>query len=296
MPHRVLSRWLPRMVCEGRESLDRVASDTFQRAPGWVLGPGFFSGLLAVIGGPDPRKLESRTAVDEIVGAHTESVLRTPTAPPGPRWIEVSRWEDLVKASRFMGRPILQLDDGTRAPEQPLFYVPDGPQSYVFDFQREGVRASNSGGYALPTAPAAPAVIEPPKPAPPRPIERKEIPPLREPTPPEPSEPLDEVAESPVGEASDPAEAVIEQYLGPDLDETEAGEEPPPKNRVESEIRGMIHDVLVKLRNVPAGSTRFEEASYHVQRALELLHAGRYGSSQIEVNRASRLVHDAHRK
>ncbi len=296
MPHRVLRTRTLRRACEGREALDRVAPGTIHMARRVVLGVGLVSGLLAVIGKPDPRRSESRSAIEDIVGAQSESVLLTPTAPPGPRWIEVSRWEDLVKASRFMGRPILRLDDGSRTPDQPLFYVPDGPQSYIFDFQREGVRVSNAGGYALSTVPEVPAVVEPPAPVSPRPPERREIPPLNEPATPEPLAPPYDEAETPTGEAVDRAEEVVEQYLGPEIGATDGTEEGPAKNKVEVEIRGMVHDVLVKLRNIPAGSNRFEEASYHVQRALELLRSGRYGSAQIEVNRALRLVHDAHRK
>lgn len=296
MPHRVLLPRTPRRACEGREALDRVAPGTFRMAQRIVLAVGMVSGLLAFIGKPDPRKIESRSPVEEIVGPQSESVLLTPTAPPGPRWIEVSRWEDLVKASRFMGRPILRLDDGSRTPDEPLFYVPDGPQSYIFDFQREGVRVSNAGGYALSTVPEVETEVEPPGPVPPRPPERRETPSLNEPLAPEPLVPPDEELETPPREASDRAQEVIEQYLGPEIGEAGGMEEAPAKNKVDVEIREMIHDVLVKLRNVPAGSNRFEEASYHVQRALELLRLGRYGSAQIEVNRAMRLVHDSHRK
>ncbi len=142
------------------------------------------AGILAAVGSPGTRKNDPKSPVDEIVGANNEAVLLTRTAPPGRRVIEVSRWEDLVKAADIMGRPILRLDDGTRSPDQPLFYIPDGPQSYVFDFQREGVNVSKSGGYA-PSPVAAPAAPSPML-SPPEPMERIEPLPAYEPIAPEP--------------------------------------------------------------------------------------------------------------
>jgi hypothetical protein len=290
--HGVLRRSTPRAPREGREALDRVTPGTFRLVQRVAVPMGLLSGVLAFVGATTPRKSDPRSAVSEIVGPHSESVLLTPTAPPGPRWIEVSRWEDLVKASRFMGRPILRLYDGTRTPEQSLFYVPDGPQSYVFDFQRTGLRPSTSGGYSLSPAPETTVAEPTPVPVAPRPPERRELPAIDEPTLPEPSL-GGEVASVPLPpEEPTSVDEVVEEYLGPEVDETAGEEGLPAKNRVEQEIRGMIHDVLVKMRGLPAGSHRLEEASYHVQRGLELLRQGRYGSAQIEVNRATRLVHE----
>jgi hypothetical protein len=255
------------------------------------------AGLFAVTGTPGRRKSDpgTGTSVDEIVGPNTESVLLTRTAPPGPRWIEVSRWEDLVKASRFMGRPILRLDDGTRSRDQPLFYVPDGPQSYVFDFQRDGVNISTSGAYAPAPTPEAPVSPEPVPPSTLQPLEQTATPPAEELLLPEPPSPPD-IATRPTPEVpSVPADKVVEQYLGPEVREPEETTGFPGKNKVEREIREMIHDVLVGLQKLPPGSGRVEQGTYHVQRALELLRMGRYGSAQIEVNRAARLVQDSER-
>jgi hypothetical protein len=254
------------------------------------------AGIFAVTGNLGRRKNDPRSSVDDIVGPNTESVLLTRTAPPGPRWIEVSRWEDLVKASRFMGRPILRLDDGTRSLDQPLFYVPDGPQSYVFDFQREGVNVSTSGAYAPAATPEAPVS---PEPAPPSTLESPERmvpPPADERLLPEPPAPPPDTAAVPVTETTAVStDTVVDQYLGPEVAEPESAVEFPGKNKVEREIRGMIHDVLVGLQKLPPGSGRVEQGTYHVQRALELLRLGRYGSAQIEVNRAARLVQDTQR-
>ena len=270
-----------------------VSPDAFRVSRRIAAEAMILTGVLAIVGTPRPRKNEPRSAVDDIIGPHTESVLLTRTAPPGPRLIEVSRWEDLVKASAFMGRPILRLDDGTRSADQPLFYVPDGPQSYVFDFQREGVHASKSGGYVLPPEPVAaeslaPAIPEPPERIEPSPADERPLP--------EPARLPDATAGPLPDEKPSPGDEVVEQYLGPDVAEPEGAAGLPGKNRVEREIRGMIQAAVVGLRNLPVGSSRKEEGTYHVQRALELLQLGRYGSAQIEVNRAARLLQEPHRK
>jgi hypothetical protein len=207
----------------------------------------------------------------------------------------VSRWEDLVKASRFMGRPILRLDDGSRSFDQPLFYIPDGPQSYVYDFQQEGVNPANSAGYALARTSGAATVSESPTSPIPESLEPVEPSPAEEPPVPEaPHRP--ESATFPVSGAKvDSRDRAVEQYLGPDIPESIAPTESAEKNGVELEIRKMIRDVVRGLQKLPPSSERLEEGTYHVQRAVELLQAGRYGSAQIEVNRAVRIVADAPR-
>jgi hypothetical protein len=273
-----------------------VSRDALRFVRGEFIGPEILAVVLAAVGSGSPRKGDRVSAVEEVIGPHSESVLLTRTAPPGPRWIEVNRWEDLVRASRFMGRPILRLDDGTRTVDQPLFYIPDGPQSYVYDFQREGVKTSTSGGYMVPPAPATPTVTE-------------SVPTLTS----EPSAPVEPASDgdsvlpepalrgaapvvSPPQEAPVVSDLVVDQYLGPDVREPEAGGEIFARNTVEQDIRAMIRDVLVSLRKLPAGSRRVEEGSYHLQRAMELLREGRYGSAQIEVNRAQRLAREGHRE
>jgi hypothetical protein len=272
-----------------------VSSDAVDLSRRIAAGAALLTGVLAVVGPPGPRKAGPRSTVDDVVGANTEVVLLTRTTPPGPRWIEVSRWDDLVKASRFMGRPILRLDDGTRDPDQPLFYVPDGPQSYVFDFQREGIRASTSGGYALPPEPKAPVTAEPPAPAAPELPEWAEPPPAderRQPTPPRPSSaPTGSLRE----ERSIPTDEAVEQLLGPVFPDADRVTGSPDTARVEREIREMIHHVLVVLRHLPSSSEVVGPGTEHIQRALELLRLGRYGSAQIEVNRAARLVVEDHK-
>ena len=267
----------------------------FSRLRRIAVGPGLVTGVLALVGKLPPRKGEPRSAVDEVIGSNTESVLLTRTAPPGPRWIEVSRWEDLVKASRFMGRPILRLDDGTRSLDEPLFYVPDGPQSYVFDLQREGVNTSTSGGYARTPGPETPVSTESLTPATPEPAERNETPPADERLLPTPARPPDAAAVPVWDEISIPSDEIVEKYLGPNVREPEDAAGPPGAAKVEWEIREMIRHVLVVLRNLPATSDQIEPGTYHIQRAMELLQRGRYGSAQIEVNRAARLLLEDHR-
>ncbi|MGA7861579.1 MAG: hypothetical protein WCB19_06950 [Thermoplasmata archaeon] len=259
-----------------------------------VAGAALLTGVLAIVGTPRRRKDEPRSAVDEVIGAHTESVLLTRTAPPGPRWIEVSQWDDLVKASRFMGRPILRLEDGTRSPDQPLFYVPDGPQSYVYDFQEKGVNASKSGGYVLPTAPEEPVTVESLTPLSPEPPETIEPPPAGERLLREPARRAEATTVPVPDEMPIPNDDVVEQYLGPNVREPEGAAESFDATKVEGEIREMIYHVVAVLRNLPISSDRIGPGTLHVQRAVELLRRGRYGSAQIEVNRAARLLVEDH--
>ncbi|MGC2288633.1 MAG: hypothetical protein WA688_02085 [Thermoplasmata archaeon] len=274
-----------------------MSTDVFSLPRRLALGAHVLAGVLTIVGAPRPRKNEPSSAVSEVIGRNNESVLLTRTAPPGPRWIEVSRWEDLVKASRFMGRPILRLDDGTRSTDQPLFYVPDGPQSYVFDFQREAVNASTSGGYALPPPPEAPqpTPTESLTPATPELPEWAEPPPPAERFVPTPTRPPSATAVPVLDGRSIPTDEVVEQYLGPIDDDLEGPTGPQDAVRVEREIREMIHHVLVVLRGLPSSSELVAPGTRHIERALELLRLGRYGSAQIEVNRAARLVVEDHR-
>jgi hypothetical protein len=259
-----------------------------------AVGAGLVTSFLAFVGKPSPRKGESRSAGDEVTGPNAESVLLTRTAPPGTRWIELSRWEDLVKASRFMGRPILRLDDGTRSLDQPLFYVPDGPQSYVFDLQREGLNASTSGGYAPAPVPEAAVSTESLTPTGPETAEWDETPPADERLLPAPDRRPGPTAVPPPEEVSLPSDETVEQYLGPDVREPEGAAGAPEATKVEREIREMIYHVLAVLRNLPPSSDQVGPGTVHIQRALELLRRGRYGSAQIEVNRAARLLLEEH--
>ncbi|MCI4351822.1 MAG: hypothetical protein L3K14_00305 [Thermoplasmata archaeon] len=259
--------------------LRRLAADT-----------GLLSVVLALVEPPGSRRANSRPAVDEIIGQRTEAILLTRTAPPGPRWIEVSRWEDLVKASDFMGRPILRLDDGTRSSDQPLFYIPDGPQSFVFDFRTEDRTTSISGAYALPPQAAEAPLEDPPArsalPVPPRSAAPPAYSTVPTATTSRPSAPVP--ADPPVSKA--PIDDLVEQYLGPNVPDPEGPVAPLAAAHVEREIRGMINDLLSKLRDVPPSSNRLESGTYHVERAIDLLRFARYGQAQIELNRAARLI------
>ncbi len=73
---------------------------------------------------------------------------------------------------------------------------------------------------------------------------------------------------------------------------TEGSTIPSSVSQLDRDIREMIQQVLEGLRSLPASSGRLEQGTYYIQKALGLLDLGRYGSAQIEVNRAARLVRE----
>jgi hypothetical protein len=254
---------------------------------------GILAGVFALVGTPRDRKRGPRSATDEVDGARAESVLLTRTAPPRPRWIEVSRWEDLVKASHIMGRPILRLEDGTRDPEQPLFYIPDGPQSYVLDYGRKPVSVSTSGGYLVPVSPP-----QPPEPIPavhpaPEPAVPEATPSLEEPRPARTPPTGKRVAEATPVLVPVPEDETVDRLLGPDVPDPVELERSEDARRVEEETRENIQRVIDVLRELPPSSDRLKRGKYHVQIAVKLFRAGRYGSARIELNRAARIIQEA---
>ncbi len=258
-PQRGVTRRQPSRHLRGSgRSRIAVSPGAFGFARRLVAGAALLTGVLAIVGTPRRRKDEPRSAVDEVIGAHTESVLLTRTAPPGPRWIEVSQWDDLVKASRFMGRPILRLEDGTRSPDQPLFYVPDGPQSYVYDFQEKGVNASKSGGYVLPTAPEEPVTVESLTPLSPEPPETIEPPPAGERLLREPARRAEATTVPVPDEMPIPNDDVVEQYLGPNVREPEGAAESFDATKVEGEIR----EIDLPRRRRPSEPAHFERPDW----------------------------------
>jgi len=242
----------------------------------WVIG------LLGAVH-PPGRKTDAGGTIDEIVQPWAVSIVDTPTPPMGPRRIDVDRWEDLLRAAELLGRPILRLHGGEGGPEGRLFYVADGPQSYVFGFTGGSLNVARSGAYAPQVSPIAPTV---PLPAP------EEERPEPTPTPaPEPLRPVFPVTRQPPSippVVPDAADAL----LGPDLPEKVGEGELPSATVVERRIREMIHELLADFRKLPPSSDRLELGTEHIQRAVDMLHLGRYGIAQIELNKAARLLRE----
>jgi hypothetical protein len=238
-------------------------------------------GLVSVVTTPE-RKSEGRAAIDEVIHPWAVSIVETPTPPSVAHRIYVTHWEDLLRAAELLGRPILRLQGGEGGPDASLFYVADGPQSYVFGFGGAPVGIGRSGAYAPPNPPTVlPVPSEPEIPEPelapstlPEPVlnPTDRAPPAPRPIPP------------PV--VPDPADAL----LGPEI----IGERPegdlPSATIVERRIREMIHELLADFRKLPASSDRLELGTEHIQRAIDMLHLGRYGIAQIELNKAARLL------
>jgi hypothetical protein len=246
-------------------------------------------GLVGVVV-PSGRKSPGRDAIDDAIQPWANSIVDTPTPPSVSHRINLSRWEDLLHTAELLGRPILRLNGGEGGAEGRIFYVADGPQSYVFGFGGLPVNVTKSGAYAPPAPPVpipsplpspeeAPAELDLPEPAPvapsrPRPPAR---PPVVEPVPtPTPAPPAE----------IDPADAL----LGPELPERLSDADLPSGTVVERRIREMIHELLVGFRKLPASSDRLELGTEHIQRAIDMLHLGRYGIAQIELNKAARLL------
>lgn len=246
------------------------------------------------------RSSDRRRSVDDVVHPWALAIVDTPTPPTSSRRIDVSRWEDLLRAAELLGRPILRLRGGEGGIDGRLFYVADGPQSYVFGFEGTPVDVSRSGAYAPRAPEVLPALpLDLPPPAPARPV-------LPEPvTPPTPSAPAPSPAPSvkappavevepapqppvPAPAETDPADA----WLGPEIAEPVAESDLPSATVVERRIREMIHELLADFRKLPPSSDRLELGTEHVQRAIDMLHLGRYGVAQIELNKATRILRE----
>jgi hypothetical protein len=225
--------------------------------------------------------------IDSKVHSWAVAIVDTPTPPEGPRRIELSRWEDLLHASELLGRPILRLRGGEGGPEGRLFYVADGAQNYVFDFRTEPVNVTQSGAYASRNPPVrVPAATPPPAPdagAVPL-LEAPAVltrlrPPLVQPLP---------VPRAPAPPVPDVTDAGQEA----DRDSHFADSDLPSSTVVERRIREMIHELLNEYRRLPASSDRLELGTEHIQRAVDMLHLGRYAAAQTELNRAAHILLD----
>ncbi|MCI4347236.1 MAG: hypothetical protein L3J97_01290 [Thermoplasmata archaeon] len=235
-------------------------------------------GLVSVLTNPERLRGEVKT-IDEVIHPWAVSILDTLTPPTGQRRIDVNRWEDLLRASELLGRPILRLRGGEGGEEGSLFYVADGPQSYVFGFKEAPVNVSRSGAYAAPLT-AWPALVSPP---PESPVTQEAT--YRPAIPPRATRTIPSRV-SPVPPTPDP----VETFLGPEVPDPVPEAELPSATVVERRIREMIHELLADFRELPPSSEHLERGMEHVQRAIDMLHLGRYGVAQIELNKASRLL------
>ncbi len=241
-------------------------------------------------GGPDT--LEPRGGTRDTRGQpfHPSSVTLvdtlTPPAPVGR--IDLSHWEDLVRASELLGRPILRVKGRGGRSDGQLYYVADGPHSYVFDFRESSVDVSRSGAYTAPAPPVRVGVPPPPKapvaPAP-EPERRRTTSPLPRP-PVVRALPVAAIPPPAVPDLSSPGREAewSERGLGTDL---------PSSTVVERRIREMIHELLNEFRKLPASSDELELGTEHIQRAVDMLHLGRYDLAQAELDKASKFLQEA---
>ncbi len=80
-----------------------------------------------------PRGNGSRSpSIEEIVKPYREVIVGT-TTPPAATRIEVRSWEDLIRVSDTLGKPILRFALPGALPGH-TFYVRDGSTNYVFEF------------------------------------------------------------------------------------------------------------------------------------------------------------------
>jgi hypothetical protein len=245
--------------------------------------PGFIPSVLALVGvlANSERARDEKEAIDEVIHPWAGSIVDTPTPPTGPRRIDVRRWEDLLHAAELLGRPILRLHGGEGGADGRLFYVADGPQSYVFGFNGGSVSTAKSGAFA----PATPTPTAEPTDTTKTAVKAEQSPPSR----PAPAPSLPQPRPLPSPAIPDPADAL----LGPELfDDGRTDSALPSATVVEQRIREMIHELLAGFRKLPPSSDRLERGSEHIQRAVDMLHLGRYGVAQIELNKANRLLRD----
>jgi hypothetical protein len=248
-----------------------------------------YSIVLALVGvlTPAGRANQGREAVNEVVHPWEVAIVDTPTPPSGPHRIDLNRWEDLLRAAELLGRPIMRLQGGEGGPEGRLFYVADGPQSYVFGFQGGSVHVNRSGAFS----PAHTPVLARPQPTPPvatsEEVSQAQVVAA---TPSEVSPPVIQPIPSTIPLSTSPDTAHAQTLL----EEPEPAEEAslPSATVVERRIREMIHELLADFRKLPASSDRLELGTEHIQRAIDMLHLGRFGVAQIELDKAARLLED----
>ncbi|MFZ0830957.1 MAG: hypothetical protein WCB18_09415 [Thermoplasmata archaeon] len=238
------------------------------------------------------RAPEVRTGIEEVIYPWKVSIVETLTPPAGPRRIEVSRWEDLLHAAALLGRPILRLQGGEGGSEGRLFYVADGPQSYVYDFQGTVMNVARAGAFVPAPSPlSAASTAAGARMAPPRVMAALPLPVEATAAPPETLEPGPTLS----------AHAATTSQVAPlpadiawitEENETLADSEIPSATIVERRIREMIHELLAEFRQLPPSSDRLELGTEHIQRAIDMLHLGRFGVAQIELNKAAGLLQE----
>jgi hypothetical protein len=236
---------------------------------------------------PAERTRGGREEIDEAVHPWNVAIVHTPTPPSGPRRIDLSGWGDLLRAAELLGRPILRLQGGEGGPEGRLFYVADGAQSYVFGFRGDPVNVARSGAYA-PLAHSIPVPIKTPPTVARLPVALPEVTPVALPVKRSPALQIFPLPAIPPPVVLTPADAT--RY--PELPEPTADGDLPPDMVVERRIREMILELLNDFRKLPSSSDRLERGTEHVQRAIDMLHLGRYRVAELEISKAAALLQE----
>lgn len=140
-----------------------------RRTSGWV-------GFTVIFGRrgtqrPNDEDSSQARALETLIKPYTKVILRTSTLPNEGSRVIVVGWEDLVKVSDTLGKPILRVHTSVLAAGG-LFYVRDGLVDYVFEygpkqnapempptFDVGSMRAGNAtvSSLACPTPPPEPA-------------------------------------------------------------------------------------------------------------------------------------------
>jgi hypothetical protein len=87
-----------------------------------------------------------------MIKPYTEVILGTSTPPSNDSQVIVESWDDLVKASDTLGKPILRYRQPSDSAGR-LFYVVDGPIEYVYLHPLNGRTEAESGYSASPSVP-----------------------------------------------------------------------------------------------------------------------------------------------
>ncbi len=84
---------------------------------------------------PGEYDLEPVPDLDEMIAPYEEAIAETATVPDPAATIPIDRWEDLVKVSDTLGKPILRPLVGPAPGPRNAFYVLDGDVGYLFRYE-----------------------------------------------------------------------------------------------------------------------------------------------------------------
>lgn len=90
--------------------------------------------------------------LEELIKPYREAIVATSTPPPTNR-VEVSTWQDVIRTSDTLGKPILRYSSKPGA-NGSLFYVLDGTTGYVYEHGHLRIVESNAGPSAEAPVPA----------------------------------------------------------------------------------------------------------------------------------------------